>query len=162
MNPKFLISQGNDLVDFFLGEILTFVKLILLRTVISLAAFILSCCSSIEASSSDFSNSIYEKYKCNIYIFEPSTSFYKICLERFKNNNKIFCFNYGLSDSDNEFLLSDEKEASSITKNKNGLVVKIRKFSKVFEELNINKIDLLKVNIEGSEYDLIPHIIGKS
>ena len=107
----------------------------------------------------DFSNSIYEKYKCNIYIFEPSTSFYKICLERFKNNNKIFCFNYGLSDSDNEFLLSDEKEASSITKNKNGVVVKIRKFSKVFEELNVNKIDLLKVNIEGSEYDLMPHII---
>ena len=94
--------------------------------------------------------------------FEPSPSFYKICLEKFKNNKKIFCFNYGLSDSENEFLLSNEKEASSIAKNikdKNGEVVKIRKFSKVFEELNINKIDLLKVNIEGSEYNLMPHII---
>ena len=40
-----------------------------------------------------------------------------------------------------------------------GEVVKIRKFSNVFEELNINKIDLLKVNIEGSEYNLMPHII---
>ena len=55
--------------------------------------------------------------------------------------------------------MSDEKEASSITKNKSGEVVKIRKFSTVFEELNVNKIDLLKVNIEGSEYDLMPHII---
>jgi len=95
----------------------------------------------------DFANLIYEKYKCNIYIFEPSPSFYKICLKRFKNNKKIFCFNYGLSDSENEYLLSNEKEASSIAKNiidKNGEFVKIRKFSEVFEELNINKIDLLK------------------
>jgi len=65
----------------------------------------------------DFANLIYEKYKCNIYIFEPSPSFYKICLKRFKNNKKIFCFNYGLSDSENEYLLSNEKEASSIAKN---------------------------------------------
>ena len=110
----------------------------------------------------DFANLIYEKYKCNVYIFEPSPTFYKICLERFKNNKKIFCFNYGLSDSENEYLLSNEKEASSIAKNiidKNGEFVKIRKFSEVFEELNINKIDLLKVNIEGSEYNLMPHII---
>ena len=110
----------------------------------------------------DFSNLIYEKYKCYIYIFEPSPSFYKICLERFKDNPKILCFNYGLSDSEDEFHLSSENEASSITKNindKNSEIVKIKKFSRVFEELKIIKIDLLKVNIEGSEYNLIPHII---
>ena len=112
----------------------------------------------------NFSNLIYEKYKCTVYIFEPSPEFYKVCVERFKNNKKIFCFNYGLSDSENEFHLSDEKEASSITKNINntkGETVKIRKFSKVFEELKINQIDLLKINIEGSEYDLLPHIIDE-
>lgn len=110
----------------------------------------------------DFSNSIYEKYKCKIYIFEPSPLFYKICVERFKNKEKIVCFNYGLSDSENEFLLSNEKEASSIskkTKDTIGETVKIRKFSKVFQKLQINQIDLLKVNIEGSEYNLMPHII---
>tara|TARA_B100000780_G_C21009383_1_gene404151 strand:- start:121 stop:846 length:726 start_codon:yes stop_codon:yes gene_type:complete len=110
----------------------------------------------------DFSNSIYEKYKCKIYIFEPSPLFYKICVERFKNNEKIVCFNYGLSDSENEFLLSNEKEASSISKKIKdtiGETVKIRKFSKVFQNLQINRIDLLKVNIEGSEYNLMPHII---
>ena len=110
----------------------------------------------------DFSNSIYEKYKCKIYIFEPSPLFYKICVERFKNKEKIVCFNYGLSDSENEFLLSNEKEASSIskkTKDTIGETVKIRKFSKVFQKLQINRIDLLKVNIEGSEYNLMPHII---
>ena len=110
----------------------------------------------------DFSNSIYEKYKCKIYIFEPSPLFYKICVERFKNKEKIVCFNYGLSDSENEFLLSNEKEASSISKKTKvtiGETVKIRKFSKVFQKLQINQIDLLKVNIEGSEYNLMPHII---
>jgi FkbM family methyltransferase len=110
----------------------------------------------------NFSSLIYEKYKCTVYIFEPSPVFYKICVERFKNNEKIFCFNYGLSNSENKFYLSNEKEASSITKNINNTnseTVKIRKFSKVFQELKINQIDLLKVNIEGSEYNLIPHII---
>ena len=113
----------------------------------------------------DFSNSIYEKYKCKIYIFEPSPLFYKICVERFKNNEKILCFNYGLSDSEDELSLSNENEASSITKNinnKNSETVKIRKFSNVFKELRINKIDLLKVNIEGSEYNLIPHMIEEN
>ena len=88
--------------------------------------------------------------------------FYKICVERFKNKEKIVCFNYGLSDSENEFLLSNEKEASSIskkTKDTIGETVKIHKFSKVFQKLQINRIDLLKVNIEGSEYNLMPHII---
>ena len=110
----------------------------------------------------DFSSLIYEKYKCKIYIFEPSPKFYKICKERFKNNKKILCFNYGLSDSENELFLSNENEASSITKNiknDNGEVVKIRKFSNVFKKLKIDQIDLLKVNIEGSEYNLLPHII---
>jgi len=110
----------------------------------------------------DFSSLIYEKYKCNVYIFEPSPVFFKTCVERFKNDKKILCFNYGLSDSENELYLSNEKEASSITKNiknKNVQSVKIRKFSNVFKELKINKIDLLKINIEGSEYSLMPHII---
>mgnify|MGYP001449673741 CR=1 FL=1 len=113
----------------------------------------------------DFTSLIYEKYKCKVYIFEPSQVFYKTCIERFKDNKNILCFNYGLSDSEDELSLSNENEASSITKNinnKNSETVKIRKFSNVFKELRINKIDLLKVNIEGSEYNLIPHMIEEN
>jgi FkbM family methyltransferase len=113
----------------------------------------------------DFANSIYEKFNSIIFLFEPNLDYYNKCVERFKRNKKIYCFNYGLSSKNGNFFLSNTKEASSIIKNKktvDGQTVKIRDFFQVFNELEVKKIDLMKINIEGSEFDLIPHIIKKN
>lgn len=112
----------------------------------------------------DFAYEINNKYQCHVYLFEPSLEFYNHCVKRFKTNPKIHCFNFGLSDEDGDFYLTKNDDASSIFDEKQMAIVekeaiKLRSFSNVFSELNINSIDLLKVNIEGGEFNLLPHLI---
>jgi FkbM family methyltransferase len=95
----------------------------------------------------DFAAAIYEKFNCYVYLFEPISSFYKECVERFKDNPKISCFNFGLSSRDGAFLISLEENASSIvktTESGNGEQVIVRKFSSFCEELRVKQIDLIK------------------
>ena len=113
----------------------------------------------------DFSEKIFNKFGCNIYLFEPSSSFYKKCLERFKDNKNIFCFNYGLGNLNGDFVLSNDNEASSIKRkisNNEGETIKIKKISDIIVEQRINKIDLMKINIEGGEYELLSYLINEN
>lgn len=113
----------------------------------------------------DFTEKIYNKFNCKVYLFEPSLSFYNQCLERFKDNNNILCFNYGVGNLNGNFILSNDREASSTKRNVNqhtGEKVKIKKISEVIKELKIDNIDLMKINIEGGEYDLLPCLINEN
>ena len=113
----------------------------------------------------DFTEKISKKFDCKIYLFEPSLSFYNQCLERFKDNNNILCFNYGVGNLNGDFILSNDKEASS-TKRKIsesvGEKIKIKKISEIIKELEIDNIDLMKINIEGGEYDLLLFLINEN
>ena len=113
----------------------------------------------------DFTEKISKKFDCKIYLFEPSLSFYNKCLERFKDNNNILCFNYGVGNLNGDFILSNDKEASS-TKRKIsesvGEKIKIKKISEIIKELEIDNIDLMKINIEGGEYDLLLFLINEN
>ncbi len=107
-----------------------------------------------------FANTIFDKYKCKVFVFEPIKEFYDKIKERFKAKNEIRVFNYGVLDRDFETDISISKDSSSIfdsspRKTENKKLIKIRNFETVFEELGIDKIDLMKVNIEGSEYELM-------
>jgi FkbM family methyltransferase len=113
----------------------------------------------------DFAEKIFKKFGCKIYLFEPSQSFYKKCLERFKDNKNILCFNYGVGDLNGDFILSNDNEASSTKRkisDKEGEKIKIKKISDIIEELKVNNIDLMKINIEGGEYDLLPFLINEN
>ena len=113
----------------------------------------------------DFTEKINEKFRCKIYLFEPSPSFYKKCLHRFKDNKNVICFNYGLGDLNGDFVLSNDKEASSIKRKisiSEGEIIKIRKISDIIKEQGLNKIDLIKLNIEGGEYDLLSFLINEN
>jgi len=109
-----------------------------------------------------FAEEIYNKYNCFVYVFEPSMEYFKICEERFKENDKISCFNFGLSDVDAELPLTNSKDASSLINHAEGggtEVVCVRRFHNVFNELEITNVDLMKINIEGAEYALLEHMI---
>lgn len=108
----------------------------------------------------DFAMAIHKRYQPTIYLFEPSSKFYDICVARFAKTPNIMSFNFGLSDTDGEFHLSDEDDGSSISNSRGtGELVKVRKYQDVLNEIGIGEIDLLKVNIEGGEYDVISHLI---
>lgn len=113
----------------------------------------------------DFAEKINKKYGCKVYLFEPHPEFYKICADRFQSNEKVITLNYGLSDKDGVYKLSDSKDGSSFLnpkhQNKKGLECKVKEIFKVLDELNISNIDLMKINIEGGEYPLLLHMATK-
>lgn len=111
----------------------------------------------------DFAEAISERYSCNVYLFEPVLRNFELCSERFKYNQKVRCFNYGLSDADGEFYISDDKDGASLVKgfgNQNMERVVVKEFSSVVESLGVGEIDLLKINIEGGEYSVLQNIIS--
>lgn len=108
----------------------------------------------------DFAANIYTKFSCNIYIFEPLPEFFNLCTKRFENNPKIHCYNFGLSSITGEASISQEDDGSSLVKpNNDPLLIEIKELSSFLNERSISHIDLLKINIEGGEYELLPHII---
>lgn len=110
----------------------------------------------------DFAAAINRKYDCTVFIFEPVEQFFQLCCRRFQGNKKIVCFNYGLSDVDGQFdiVLAENSSslASPLVRGKKAKI-KIRSVVSCIHELEIKCIDLMKINIEGGEFELIPALI---
>ena len=113
----------------------------------------------------DFANKINSKYGCKVYIFEPHPKFYDTCVERFKNNDDVIPLNYGLSDTEGKFLLSNSVDGSSFSnpnlKNTKGISCKVKEFLSTMNDLEVKEVALLKINIEGVEYQLLNHLANK-
>jgi FkbM family methyltransferase len=110
----------------------------------------------------DFAEKMVSLYGCTVYVFEPLEKFFAQCEHRFAGNARIKCFNYGLAEKEGWFDISDEEDASSFDPVKSGtatLQAQLRPVADVFNELGDNRIDLLKINIEGGEFDLLPAMI---
>ncbi|NWF57769.1 MAG: FkbM family methyltransferase [Fischerella sp.] len=108
-----------------------------------------------------WSSDIFAKYCCKIHIFEPVENFYQAIKNRFSKNSQIFVHDFGLSNENDEAFISVDGYNSSITRDVSGDVekIKLRKAVEFLEENSISKIDLMKINIEGAEYDLLEHLI---
>jgi FkbM family methyltransferase len=111
----------------------------------------------------DFAHEIFQKYNCNIFIFEPHPEFYLKCKKRFKKNKKIHIYNYGLSDKNITLDLVDDSNRSSTEVNHLNNTKKIscmfKSFDYVLDKVNVKLIDLMKINIEGGEYQLLNSMI---
>lgn len=108
----------------------------------------------------DWSKEIYKRYKCNIHIFEPVSKFYLHIKENLKSG-KICINQFGLAERTYETDIFISNEASSLYNNysKQKENIQLIDFMEYINERQINKIDLLKINIEGAEYDLLEYII---
>ena len=108
-----------------------------------------------------WTSDIYSKYLCKIYVFEPVDQFYKIISGRFKKNPAIEVFNYGLGPVEKEEIIHVSKDSSSIHRSVGATEkISIKDMRSFLSEHQITKIDLLKINIEGGEYDLLEYIIS--
>lgn len=108
----------------------------------------------------DWADAIYRKFGCNVFIFEPIKQYAMIIRDRVAHSDKILTYDFGLSHETKECLISVEGDGSSIYKtgNRNELV-KLVKIEEFVKGNFINAIDLIKINIEGGEYDLIDSIV---
>lgn len=110
----------------------------------------------------DFAADIIKRYGCTVFVFEPIREFYEQIRERFLTDSRVNVFNYGLSDKDKQLIFELGEDATSAvpptTATRNSVTADVRRFSSVFQELNIKELDLVKLNIEGGEYDVINDI----
>lgn len=110
-----------------------------------------------------FASDFYSKFLCNIYIFEAHKPFAENIKIRFKRNNKIRVFDYGLASEDGYLEISIDSVSSSTFKKTNEMAtIALKKASEFINNQKISKIDLMKINIEGGEYDLLHHLIDSN
>lgn len=108
----------------------------------------------------EFARDIYCKYNSTIFIFEPIPEFYQQIVSRFSQNGKVKVFNFGLGNNNYKTKISLEDNSSSINKSSsNSIEIQIISFNDFINEHQISIIDLAKLNIEGSEYDLLESIL---
>ena len=107
-----------------------------------------------------WASDIFSKYQCAIKIFEPVTEHAKFIEERFKENENIVVYDYGLQDKSEEKILFLGEDGSSLYKrNSSTEKIKIKSASEFIKENGIENIDLMKINIEGGEYPLLEDLI---
>ena len=109
----------------------------------------------------EWSSGVYAMYQCNIKVFEPHPSFYKYLNHMFRSNKKITVFPFGLGKEKAHAQLYSNEFSSSIHNqvSEKKVDITIKKFLDFVKKEEIKSIDLIKINIEGGEYDLLDHIL---
>jgi FkbM family methyltransferase len=119
----------------------------------------------------DFAEELVAKFDCSIDVFEPVESYAKKIKERFESNSKVRVINSGLGHTKKEEVININGLGSSVFDSKeilnNKEVIKIISAVDYLRIKNYPVIDLMKINIEGGEYELLnslldnPDVINK-
>lgn len=108
-----------------------------------------------------WASDIYAKYRSKIYVFEPMPEYASNIEKRFLHNPDIRVFRFGLAEKDKKVELSVDADASSSLKNSEKTVqVELRSADSFIAQQRIKTIHLMKINIEGGEYDLLDSLIS--
>ena len=140
----------------------------------------------IGAHKGEYISSIIKNFNISkAYCFEPNPKVFKILNNKISLNKKIELLNYGASNNSGNILFNENIESSSssineLNKNSNyykkkffllnflglnevtkQIEIKVVTLSDFFEENNINKIDLLKIDTEGHEFQVLSGLKDK-
>jgi FkbM family methyltransferase len=110
----------------------------------------------------DWSEQIYRRYGCRVFVFEPVPGFAHKIAERFRGNSNVSVFEFGLGSKNDKIRLTLSDNATSSFTSGQGRVIdgEIKDFAEFVRESGIQDIDLLKINIEGGEFELLDHLIS--
>lgn len=111
----------------------------------------------------EFATEIYCKYSSSIFVFEPIFDFYSIIKNKFSNTNKVKPFHYGLGGKNEELKISLIDNSSSVYIESDTFeTVQVKSIVDFINENNITKVDLIKINIEGGEYEVLETLIDNN
>ena len=96
-----------------------------------------------------------------IHIFEPHPGFAAKLGVKFGGNDKIHVHDFAIGSAAGELSLSDSADASTAFAGPAGaeLTAEVRPVADFFDAADLGNIDLMKINIEGGEYDLLPGLV---
>lgn len=106
----------------------------------------------------EFAENIFKKFGCHIHIFEPV--FFENLKKKFKDVQGIFICPIGLSNKTRTIEISINEDSTSMYKEFPTKVLATFWDIKYYDEgERLNVVDLIKINIEGEEYNLLERII---
>ncbi len=109
----------------------------------------------------DFSAEILARYQCRSLIFEPVPSYAEKIQYRLENNAQAEIVAAGLAAEASTMSLSIAGESTSLYKSDGQQInATLLQFEDAMRERDIQHIDLLKINIEGGEYDLLDWLVS--
>lgn len=112
-----------------------------------------------------FDLSLIEKYGCEVFAFDPTPKSIAWIKEQ-TLPKKLKFLEYGVSDNDEVIIFYPPANANHVsysTKaddcNQKGIQLPVYRLISIMNNLGHKKIDLLKIDIEGSEYNVIKDLI---
>ena len=117
-----------------------------------------------------FDNAVIKNYDCTVFAFDPTPKSINF-IKQLNPNKKFFFYGFGISSKSEfvDFYLPNNPEhisGSIITQknvNLNNTVrVEMKSLKHIMSELGHKHIDVLKMDIEGSEYDVIEDILNSN
>lgn len=118
-----------------------------------------------------FDEELLDKFNCNIFAFDPTPK----CIKWISKKNNIhpkfnfYPFGIDIVSGNVDFLLPKNESFvsgsailnSNVDSNKK-IVVKMKNLNDIITDLQHTKIDVLKMDIEGSEYKIIENILNSN
>ena len=112
----------------------------------------------------EFTEEIQNISDCNIYIFEPVKEYYDLIVEQQKNNPKVHIYHFGLGGGAMNTKINIKGSGSSVfidaSNEEEYQDIKIESIVEFISSKNIDKINLMKINIEGGEYELLDALVN--
>ena len=106
---------------------------------------------------------IVDRSGARVYAFEPDPTSLRKLRARFPEPSRVTVFEYGLAGADGTADLGLAGPGSSVYE-RNGMFgtarVELRDVVGVLDGVGLDSVDLLKVNIEGGEYDLFDRLVA--
>ena len=89
-----------------------------------------------------FAKTIFDKFKCNVWVFEPMKSYFANLEKKFENNDKIKLFNFGLSNKNEKLKIFESNDATSLFITSNNFeLIEVKSISDFISENKLDKID---------------------
>jgi FkbM family methyltransferase len=119
----------------------------------------------IGAYHGEWAEQVSQRYGSTVIAFEPDPTSFPRLVERLAKHRNTRALGYGLGGREHEASLALAGPGSSIYGANDAFGaanVQIRDVASVLDELGVDRVDLIKVNIEGGEYDLFDRLIETS
>ena len=114
----------------------------------------------------DYANDINNICNCKLFLFEPWPDYYWGCVSRFKKNDNISCFNFGLGSNNEKILMFYDKDGTNTFIDRNPILghthASMTNYEDFIKSHGIQFIDLMKINTEGGEFDLLEFLTQDS
>jgi FkbM family methyltransferase len=103
---------------------------------------------------------IFGRYLCTVHVFEPVPHFADSIRKRFANNSNVHLHQTALGGGNKTLSISIAGDASStLVAGEDSIEVPVRCFADIVNDNGWSEIALMKINIEGGEYELLDHML---